>query len=804
LDYGGFVVGALTRSGEDRDMSNLQEHFRAATPARDRRLQTRTTPASLTYIGLGDTNGGFVLNINETGMAVAVANHLVVGEYLPRIRFQLPRSSQSIEISAQLVWLAESKKTAGIRFVNLSADARNQISNWIAPEKPASEFEQLPRPLRSDKQALEISSRKSRRIFSNPSDHDEEAAARYAQMFPTESTYAKHTAAVDEIKPQPGPLPILAGTHTDAGISMFGSAAEISTGDIPQSLAASFPSEHAKNLAPEPIKTFIPELSEDLTPEPVGILIPATLENFPTEPIECFSPDRVQTSSPEPIARTATQASEVVAPEILDASGLSPVEDLQEKVHHYIPVLRFGQQVPTGKIESSPDPMDDSPSYLNVPELSAGRGFGFQLAAVAFLFAVMVFAVGLTGGRGPLGKRLRDPQKSMLAVDATSPALPDRPDEVTSGTSTLPAADTFNTPAVNPSVQETEESRSESPSAPSRNAQLADSATRVRQNGPSSAATSRSNIDSDNSSGVNKLDDATPSEENSKENTRYSESFANVPSRDLNSSPTIESKPSANPISNPESNGSNGLTARNTSPLASSEPAYSAKAVGPMSAAPINSASGPTTDSRQDEKAISGHGEKPSPVVKQSPEVLPPIVTPRDESQNQVASPAQPANEETNKSEVRADGSQPRSTNGTTRSEDHPSLLQFEAGVRLFIRVTSMTRQPDGSFSFRGTLLQPITLAGRVSLDQSTELVGSGTVNGGHVAVSVAGFTVRGENYGLRQAASGVIRKPGSGPVVELSLGKVLEMWLVTASVYEKTRPTGLKSQVATLPTNGR
>jgi hypothetical protein len=114
-----------------------------------------------------------------------------------------------------------------------------------------------------------------------------------------------------------------------------------------------------------------------------------------------------------------------------------------------------------------------------------------------------------------------------------------------------------------------------------------------------------------------------------------------------------------------------------------------------------------------------------------------------------------------------------------------------------------MTRQPDGSFSFRGTLLQPITLAGPVSLDQSTELVGSGTVNGGHVA-SVAGFTVRGENYGLRQAASGVIRKPGSGPVVELSLGKVLEMWLVSASVYEKTRPTGLKSQVATLPTNGR
>jgi hypothetical protein len=127
-------------------MSNLQEHLEALTPARDRRRQTRTTPASLTYVELGDTNGGLVLNISETGMAVAVVDPPVVGEYLPRIRFPLPSSSQSIEISAQIVWLAESKKGVGIRFVNPTADARNQISNWIASEKAAPEFEQPPKP----------------------------------------------------------------------------------------------------------------------------------------------------------------------------------------------------------------------------------------------------------------------------------------------------------------------------------------------------------------------------------------------------------------------------------------------------------------------------------------------------------------------------------------------------------------------------------------------------------------------------------------------------------------------------------
>ncbi len=83
-------------------------------------------------------------------MAVAAADALLVDDCLAHIRFQLPSSEQSIEISAQIVWLAESKKSAGIRFVDLTAEARNQISNWIASEKPTPEFEGLtPAPVES-------------------------------------------------------------------------------------------------------------------------------------------------------------------------------------------------------------------------------------------------------------------------------------------------------------------------------------------------------------------------------------------------------------------------------------------------------------------------------------------------------------------------------------------------------------------------------------------------------------------------------------------------------------------------------
>jgi hypothetical protein len=396
----------------ERDVS-----VEAIHPTRDRRLQMRTTPASRAYVELGGTNGGRVLNISETGMAVVAADPLVLDDYFPRIHFQLPSSRRSIEVSAQIVWLAESKKSAGIRFVDLTAEDRNQISNWIASEKLAAEF-------------------------------------------------------------------------------------------------------------------------EGLTPAPVESLISTTLENFPMEPIGSVFPEQDQPSSVELIAYTAPQVSEFVAPEIMEASPLSLVEDLQEKVRRHTPVAGFAPQVRTDRVESSADRIEDSPSHFYVLEIS-----GFQVAAMMILFAVLSLTVGLTVGRSPLGKRLRDAQKSILAVDVTSPALPDHPGETSSGASTAPSANTFNTPAVNLPAPETEESRAESPFAQSLNARPADSATRVGPIGPSSAMTTRSLGDSDS------------------------------------------------PEASPERNGSSGLIGRNAPPRASPKPAHSPKAVGPINGAPRNPAS---------------------------------------------------------------------------------------------------------------------------------------------------------------------------------------------------------------------
>ena len=129
----------------------------------------------------------------------------------------------------------------------------------------------------------------------------------------------------------------------------------------------------------------------------------------------------------------------------------------------------------------------------------------------------------------------------------------------------------------------------------------------------------------------------------------------------------------------------------------------------------------------------------------------------------------------------------PSPRGAATATDDRTPRLHLEAGARLWIRVTSIDRKPDESFTFHGTLLQPVELTNRNQLDQGTEVSGSGKVNNGHVTVLLTGFTVGGTNYALRQDdAGGSNNRPGAGLAVELTPGKLLEVWLASSSVYRK------------------
>jgi hypothetical protein len=50
------------------------------------------------------------------------------------MRFLLPESKSWVQTNGRIAWVSESKKEAGIRFINLPEDARNTIQKWVLLE----------------------------------------------------------------------------------------------------------------------------------------------------------------------------------------------------------------------------------------------------------------------------------------------------------------------------------------------------------------------------------------------------------------------------------------------------------------------------------------------------------------------------------------------------------------------------------------------------------------------------------------------------------------------------------------------
>ncbi|HTS11003.1 MAG TPA: TonB family protein [Candidatus Limnocylindrales bacterium] len=111
----------------------MSDHVQSVGPRHlpNRRGFVRRDVRSLAYVDLGHDNGGIVLNMSEGGLAVHSAVSLD-DTYLPAIRFQLPQCPDWIEARGQIVWTSDSKRQAGISFVEIPALARRQIRQWIA------------------------------------------------------------------------------------------------------------------------------------------------------------------------------------------------------------------------------------------------------------------------------------------------------------------------------------------------------------------------------------------------------------------------------------------------------------------------------------------------------------------------------------------------------------------------------------------------------------------------------------------------------------------------------------------------
>jgi TonB family protein len=112
-----------------------------ATHAAERRFHHRQAVPSLAYVQLDEGNGGIILNISEGGIAVQAAMSLM-DQTLPLVRFQLMPSKEWIEAPAEVAWTGETRKMAGLRFVDPSPLASRQIKEWIEREYGVAEFAQ--------------------------------------------------------------------------------------------------------------------------------------------------------------------------------------------------------------------------------------------------------------------------------------------------------------------------------------------------------------------------------------------------------------------------------------------------------------------------------------------------------------------------------------------------------------------------------------------------------------------------------------------------------------------------------------
>jgi Tfp pilus assembly protein PilZ len=124
-------------------MSDTPEKSGKQHPDKDRRAHPRQRIHSLSYVKIGDGNGGIVLNISEGGISVQAAAVLEAGETLP-ISLEIPKVRNRVEVQAEIVWLGASRKEAGLRFVDLEESTLKKIRKWMEREASPEKFEDEP------------------------------------------------------------------------------------------------------------------------------------------------------------------------------------------------------------------------------------------------------------------------------------------------------------------------------------------------------------------------------------------------------------------------------------------------------------------------------------------------------------------------------------------------------------------------------------------------------------------------------------------------------------------------------------
>jgi PilZ domain len=111
-----------------------------AATMKEQRAIVRKRTQQLVYLELGRDNGGVMLNLTEQGCGFQAITPVKLGD--TSFAFQMS-GGRRIAGDGEIVWTDEGGVTGGLRFTNVSLEARKQIRQWLeemgAPEDPGSE-----------------------------------------------------------------------------------------------------------------------------------------------------------------------------------------------------------------------------------------------------------------------------------------------------------------------------------------------------------------------------------------------------------------------------------------------------------------------------------------------------------------------------------------------------------------------------------------------------------------------------------------------------------------------------------------
>jgi TonB family protein len=116
-------------------MSSANSLSTSAQPKR--RFHARRRMEGLIYVDLGPDNGAILIDLGEGGLGFQSVVPVSLDQAV-LLKFKVPGEADPVESYAEVAWLNESGKGGGLRFVELSDNARTQIRGWAgeleAPE----------------------------------------------------------------------------------------------------------------------------------------------------------------------------------------------------------------------------------------------------------------------------------------------------------------------------------------------------------------------------------------------------------------------------------------------------------------------------------------------------------------------------------------------------------------------------------------------------------------------------------------------------------------------------------------------